>query len=111
MFWVFAGHSKIHVLNLELLANAVFNPLLPTRHYSGASYFPPLFSCAATNHPICGSNLETPRVVLLSTRLSMLLAMERDGVIGDKVDSCESVVVTSYHNQRRCIRLSNKCTI
>jgi hypothetical protein len=61
-----------------------------------------------------GTNLESSQVVLSSTALSMLaavLAVERNRVTGGKVGSRGTVVVVSHHDERGCIRLTNKCTI
>lgn len=64
--------------------------------------------------PMCGTNLETSQVVRFDTVLSMLasvLAAEGDRVRGANFDFRGLVVVTSYHNERRRIRLSHQCTI
>ena len=66
------------------------------------------------NQPMQGTNLETSQVVLFDAALSMLaavLTVEWDRVNGGKVDSVGSVAVVSHHNDRRSIRLANKCTI
>ncbi len=53
-----------------------------------------------------GTNLETSRVVLFDTVLSMLaavLAVEGDGDKGGNCAPMAVLVVTSYHNERRCV--------
>ena len=84
----------------------VLNPLLPTGFGVKPKPFCPPLSAGTLNQPMSGTNLETSRVVLLGAVTSMLaavLAVERDGVIGAKVDSCGSVVVLSYHDEHICI--------
>jgi len=88
--------------------------LLPTGFGVKPEQFLPPFSTNTTIQLMCGTNLETSQVVLFVTVLSMLasvLAVEGDSVRGGNFDSRGLVVVTSYHNERRCIRLANKCTI
>ena len=91
-----------------------FNPLLPKGLYTSPNHFCPPFSRDIIYQPMYGTDLETSRVMLSSTVMSMLasvLAVEIDRVKRGKVDSCGLVVALSYQDERRCIRLANKCTI
>ena len=81
-----------------VLGRLALNPLLPISIKICFGCFDCSFAPYIANQLMCGANLNSSRVVLLTIVLSVHaagLAVERDGVIGDKVDSCGSVIVTS----------------
>jgi len=61
-----------------------FNPLLPTGFGVKPEQFLPPFSTNTTIQLMCGTNLETSQVVLLSSVLSVLAAVLAVEIDGDK---------------------------